>query len=93
MARGSSAGWAHRLVSAGGLARMVAVGMIAAYRILVSPLFPASCRFYPTCSAYAQEAIWRHGVWRGGCLALRRILRCHRWNAGGYDPVPPVLDG
>ncbi|OKH21945.1 membrane protein insertion efficiency factor YidD [Chroogloeocystis siderophila] len=62
--------------------------LIRGYRILISPLFPPSCRFYPTCSQYAMEAVERFGVWRGGILAARRVLRCHPWHPGGYDPVP-----
>lgn len=59
------------------------------YQLAVSPLFPPSCRFTPTCSAYAIEAIRIHGPLRGSWLALRRILRCHPWGGSGYDPVPP----
>ncbi|MGB4440754.1 MAG: membrane protein insertion efficiency factor YidD [Coriobacteriia bacterium] len=61
---------------------------IRAYQRLISPLFPPSCRFTPTCSNYALVAIERYGLVRGGWLALRRIGRCHPWNPGGYDPVP-----
>lgn len=68
---------------------MVAIGAIKTYRSLISPLLPASCRFQPTCSAYALTAVERFGFTRGGWLALRRIGRCHPWNPGGYDPVPP----
>jgi putative membrane protein insertion efficiency factor len=62
--------------------------LIAAYQRLLSPLLPRSCRFYPSCSTYAAEAIARHGAARGLTLALRRILRCHPFHPGGYDPVP-----
>ena len=62
--------------------------LIKFYRIFISPLLPPSCRFYPTCSAYAYEAISRHGAFRGSWLAVRRILRCHPLNPGGFDPVP-----
>ncbi|PIG91462.1 membrane protein insertion efficiency factor YidD [Gloeocapsopsis sp. IPPAS B-1203] len=62
--------------------------LIRGYRILISPLFPPTCRFHPTCSQYAMEAVERFGAWRGGILAVRRVLRCHPWHPGGYDPVP-----
>lgn len=62
--------------------------LIRAYQLVISPLFGPSCRFAPSCSSYAMEAIARHGPLRGSWLALQRILRCHPWNAGGYDPVP-----
>lgn len=58
------------------------------YRMFISPMFPPSCRFQPTCSMYALQAIERFGVWRGSWLALRRISRCHPFHPGGYDPVP-----
>lgn len=58
------------------------------YRICISPLTPPSCRFTPTCSAYALEAIKKHGPIKGLYLAVRRILRCHPWGGSGYDPVP-----
>ncbi|RMD79833.1 MAG: membrane protein insertion efficiency factor YidD [Gammaproteobacteria bacterium] len=69
--------------------RAVLKALIRAYRYLASPLVGPVCRFHPTCSAYAEEAIERHGVLRGGWLALRRVLRCHPWHPGGLDPVPP----
>ncbi len=58
------------------------------YQLFISPLTPASCRFTPTCSQYAFEAIKKHGPFKGGWLALKRILRCHPWGGSGYDPVP-----
>lgn len=61
---------------------------IRGYQVLISPLFPPSCRFTPTCSAYALTSVERYGVFRGGWLAVRRIARCHPWNPGGHDPVP-----
>jgi putative membrane protein insertion efficiency factor len=61
---------------------------LQAYRLMVSPLLPPSCRFEPTCSAYAIDAILHHGALRGTLLALRRLLRCQPRSAGGYDPVP-----
>lgn len=62
--------------------------LIRGYQILVSPLLGPRCRFYPSCSHYALEAIDAHGPARGGWLALRRLGRCHPWHAGGFDPVP-----
>lgn len=70
--------------------RTVVVGLIRFYRRAVSPWTPAACRFQPTCSAYALEAVERHGVGRGTTLAVRRLLRCHPWGGAGYDPVPSV---
>ena len=62
--------------------------LIRFYQSTISPLTLPSCRYYPTCSAYAVEAIERYGAWHGGWMAVRRILRCHPFHAGGYDPVP-----
>jgi putative membrane protein insertion efficiency factor len=70
------------------LARAAVTGLIRGYRAVISPLTPPSCRFAPTCSAYAITSVERYGVFRGGWLALRRIARCHPWSPGGYDPVP-----
>lgn len=64
------------------------LGVIRLYRLVVSPVLPPACRFLPTCSAYAMEAIERHGAAKGAWLAIRRLLRCHPFHAGGYDPVP-----
>ncbi|MFI5197903.1 MAG: membrane protein insertion efficiency factor YidD [Thermoanaerobaculia bacterium] len=62
--------------------------IFAAYKRFVSPLLPPACRFTPTCSEYARDAVTRHGVGRGLALAARRLARCHPFNAGGPDPVP-----
>ena len=62
--------------------------LVRAYRYFISPLLPAACRFHPSCSAYAEQALEEHGALRGGWLAARRICRCGPWHAGGYDPVP-----
>jgi hypothetical protein len=62
--------------------------LIRAYQLGISPLLGARCRFYPSCSQYALEAVSTHGSLRGGALALRRLARCHPFHAGGYDPVP-----
>ncbi|HID55277.1 TPA: membrane protein insertion efficiency factor YidD [Candidatus Poribacteria bacterium] len=61
--------------------------LIRGYQILISPFFPPSCRFYPTCSQYSMEAISRYGPIKGGWLSLKRLLRCHPFNPGGYDPL------
>lgn len=58
------------------------------YRAAISPMFPSCCRFTPTCSEYALEALRKHGAVKGGMLALKRIMRCHPWGGSGYDPVP-----
>ncbi len=62
--------------------------IVRAYRMLVSPLLPPACRFHPSCSEYAVEALNRHGAWRGSWLTASRICRCGPWHDGGYDPVP-----
>jgi uncharacterized protein len=62
--------------------------LIKIYRKIISPLKPPTCRFYPTCSAYALEAISRYGPIKGSILAVKRVLRCHPLNPGGFDPVP-----
>jgi putative membrane protein insertion efficiency factor len=62
--------------------------LIRGYQRVVSPALPSSCRFSPSCSQYTLEAIERYGVWRGGWLGARRIVRCHPFNPGGFDPVP-----
>ncbi|MBS1560707.1 MAG: membrane protein insertion efficiency factor YidD [Bacteroidetes bacterium] len=68
-----------------------AVGLlIRFYQVAISPLFPSSCRFTPTCSEYTLQAVRIHGVWRGLCLGVRRIAKCHPFHAGGIDPVPPA---
>ena len=73
------------------LSRIVASAMVVPvrlYQMCISPMFPAACRFTPTCSQYAAEALMKHGPLRGGWLALKRICRCHPWGGKGYDPVP-----
>ena len=61
---------------------------VRAYQVAISPLLPAACRYHPTCSHYAVEALEKHGALRGGLLAMKRIARCHPFRAGGFDPVP-----
>jgi uncharacterized protein len=73
------------------ITRLPAAGamlLIRGYRRFISPAFPPTCRFTPTCSAYALTSIERYGLFKGGWMAARRIGRCHPWNPGGHDPVP-----
>jgi putative membrane protein insertion efficiency factor len=65
--------------------------LVRCYRLLFSPVMPPACRFYPSCSEYAEEALCRHGAWRGSWLTAGRILRCGPWHNGGYDPVPEQI--
>jgi uncharacterized protein len=69
--------------------RQLLIWFLRAYRALISPLYGQVCRYHPSCSAYALEAVTVHGSARGSWLAARRLARCHPWAAGGYDPVPP----
>ncbi len=68
--------------------KYVLIGFLKAYRLLISPLYGNVCRYYPSCSAYALRAVQVHGAIKGSWLAGRRLLRCHPWSPGGYDPVP-----
>jgi uncharacterized protein len=70
--------------------KLAMIWLIKGYRMFISPLFPPTCRFQPTCSMYAIDAIARFGAIKGSWLALRRILRCHPFHPGGYDPVPEI---
>ncbi|NEX17270.1 MAG: membrane protein insertion efficiency factor YidD [Halochromatium sp.] len=74
------------------IANRLVRGIIRAYQLFVSPILGNHCRFYPTCSQYAIEAVEHHGVLRGGWLGIRRLLRCHPWHPGGVDPVPPATN-
>lgn len=65
--------------------------LIRGYRLLLRPLLGNHCRFYPSCSQYAHDAVVRHGALAGGWLGLRRLLRCHPWHEGGIDPVPDLI--
>ncbi|HXS22724.1 MAG TPA: membrane protein insertion efficiency factor YidD [Gemmatimonadales bacterium] len=71
-----------------GLPRRVLAAFIRAYQVVISPALPPACRFTPTCSQYALEAVSRHGALRGSWLAARRLARCHPFHRGGFDPVP-----
>lgn len=68
--------------------RWLLIFLVRGYQVVISPLLPSTCRFYPSCSAYAVEALQRHGARRGTMLTIRRLARCHPFNPGGYDPVP-----
>ena len=69
--------------------RRAAVRLISWYQHVLSPYWPATCRYSPTCSHYAQEAILIHGLMKGGWMSIRRIARCQPWGGQGYDPIPP----
>lgn len=81
-----SGGWPRE--GACGIGARALLLALEGYRVLLSPLLGGFCRFEPSCSRYAEEAVRRHGAWRGGRLALARVLRCHPFHRGGYDPVP-----
>jgi putative membrane protein insertion efficiency factor len=68
--------------------RWILIALVRGYQIVLSPLLPAACRYYPSCSTYAVEALEKYGALRGSWLAIKRIGRCHPFRAGGYDPVP-----
>jgi hypothetical protein len=70
------------------MVRRALVLLIRGYQLLISPLFPASCRFTPSCSEYARQAIAKYGPLQGAWLAVKRVARCHPWHPGGHDPVP-----
>ena len=72
----------------GWLMKFIVTSGLKLYKKFVSPALPPSCRFYPSCSEYAHEAVEKHGVVRGAALSVRRLLKCHPCNPGGYDPVP-----
>jgi uncharacterized protein len=74
--------------AAGGLLKLLALGLIRFYQACLSPTMPLACRYYPSCSAYAYEAVEKWGVWKGARLATARLLRCRPWGRYGYDPVP-----
>jgi len=70
------------------MAKQLLVGLIKLYQWCLSPFFASSCRFYPSCSSYAVQAINKHGALKGSFLSVRRLGRCHPWHEGGHDPVP-----
>ncbi|MDP2834211.1 MAG: membrane protein insertion efficiency factor YidD [Pseudomonadota bacterium] len=70
------------------LAQRLLIGLIRGYQLLLSPFIGNQCRFTPTCSHYAREAVARHGAIKGSWMAMRRVSRCHPWHHGGHDPVP-----
>jgi len=72
--------------------RRLILGLIRIYQLTLSPLLGSNCRFQPTCSAYATEAIKKHGVLKGGYLSFRRLIKCHPFHEGGYDPVPDTVE-
>ena len=83
---------ARALRSLGRAPALLLIGVVRLYQTFISPLTPPSCRYYPSCSSYAVVALQRHGLVRGGWLAVRRLARCHPWTPGGIDDVPPARD-
>lgn len=75
-----------------GISVFLCVLVIRAYQLFISPLLGKRCRFYPSCSSYAIEALQVHGLFKGLILTAKRLARCGPWNPGGYDPVPPLSD-
>lgn len=75
------------------MVRRILIALVRFYQTAISPLTPPSCRYTPTCSQYAAEALEGHGVFRGSWLTVRRLLRCHPWGGEGFDPVPPEPTG
>lgn len=75
--------WAHEAVM-----KILVVAGLRFYRLAISPMLGRRCRFFPSCSEYALEAVEKYGAWKGGWLGCKRVCRCHPWNPGGYDPVP-----
>jgi putative membrane protein insertion efficiency factor len=66
----------------------ILIGFIRAYQMFISPVLPPSCRYVPTCSEYGLQAVKKYGPFKGGWLAIKRVMRCHPWGGHGYDPVP-----
>lgn len=81
------------MVRVANIPRELMIGLIKIYRYAISPLIPSRCRFYPSCSAYGLEALKCHGFLTGSKLTLLRLLRCHPWHPGGFDPVPEKDSG
>ncbi len=79
-------------IAANGL-KYLALALVRGYQLLVSPFLSGTCRFHPTCSEYSRQAVFSHGVLKGGWLAVRRIARCHPWGGWGEDPVPEPTVG
>ena len=68
--------------------KLLLLALIRIYKYMISPFLGSRCRFFPSCSEYALEAVDKYGAFKGACLGLKRIFRCHPWNTGGFDPVP-----